>query len=149
MKNLLIASCVALASLTGCAGFITIEREGHFYPSDQIAAKTGVLTAHMVGHGELHGTVQLPMPNGELLQGEYSIVADGAVGSGLTLASNGRGFGIGSFGGETMAGSGNGMMVLQGNRGTSLSCEFQNNNLTGHGYGTCQSSTGGHYRVTY
>ena len=31
----------------------------------------------------------------------------------------------------------------------SIQCEFLNNNVTGHGYGACQSSKGGLYKMQY
>jgi len=140
-----VAATLTLLSATAC----TVVRSPHLYPSDEIASKTGVLEAQMVGHGNLHGTLELTMPDGELLQGEYSIVAGGAVGVGNAYASSGSASGFGTFSSIAMAGSGNGMASLYGNRGTSLHCEFQNNNLTGHGYGVCQSSKGTHYRMEY
>ena len=56
---------------TGC----TIEREPHLYPINETASPTGVLEAKMLGHGQLHGTLEITTPGGELLRGEYSIVS--------------------------------------------------------------------------
>lgn len=97
--------------------------------------------------------MDIAMPDGEALQGEYSIVAGGSVNFGSVFGTvYGRG-GLSSVSGTStgfaMAGSGEGHASLFGNRGTSVHCEFLNNNLTGHGYGACESSKGGLYRMEY
>jgi hypothetical protein len=95
----------------------------------------------------------MTMPDGEFLQGEYSIVSGGSVSFGSIFGTvYGRGgsvSGSGTSSGFTMAGSGQGAASLYGNRGTSVQCEFLNNNMMGHGYGACQSSKGGLYRMQY
>ena len=97
--------------------------------------------------------LEITMPDGELLQGEYSIVFGGSVGFGSIFASA---YGAGGASSATgfgtnvaISGSGQGSAILAGNRGTSIQCEFLNNNLTGHGYGACKSSKGGLYRMVY
>ena len=143
---------VATASALGIAS-CTIERSPHLYPANDAASGTGVLEAHFVGHGTLHGTAEMTMPDGEFLQGEYSIVSGGSVSFGSIFGTvYGRGgsvSGSGTSGGFSMEASGQGAASLYGNRRTSVQCEFLNNNLTGHGYGACQSSKGGLYRMEY
>jgi hypothetical protein len=146
---------VVAAVLTTCLGAsgCTVVREPHLYPDNALAAKTGVLQGRFVGHGNLHGTMEVTMPDGELLQGEYSVVAGGAVTVGNTFASvsGGRGSltGTGTGVGLAMAAGGQGQASLYGNRGTIVHCEFANNNITGHGYGTCETSSGARYRMEY
>jgi hypothetical protein len=93
------------------------------------------------------------MPNGEILEGEYSIVAGGSIGFGNVFSSvYGRGgyaSGVGTASSFSMSASGEGSASLYGPQGTSIQCEFVNNNMTGHGYGACQSSQGGLYRLQY
>lgn len=36
-----------------------------------------------------------------------------------------------------------------GNRGTTIRCEFYNDNVSGHGFGGCLTSTGAAYRLQY
>jgi hypothetical protein len=138
-----------LVGLTGCA----IERTPHLYPANDIAQKTGVLSGSWVGHGHLHGTAELTMPDGEILQGEYSIVTGGSIGFGNIFSTvyGSRGFasGIGTVSGSSISAGGEGSASLYGSKGTSMQCEFRNNNMTGHGYGACQSSIGGLYRMQY
>jgi hypothetical protein len=113
-----------------------------------------------VDYGHLYGTAELTMPDGELLQGEYSIVAAGSISASSISASKTAGVAlgragccwllVGGTGGDAaMAGRGQGQALLYGNHGTSVQCEFANSNMTGHGYGTCESSKGGQYRMAY
>jgi len=111
-----------VAALVLCATACTIERFPHLYPANAAASTTGVLTAGLVGHGSLHGTMEITMPDGEELQGEYSIVAGGSVSVGNAFgAANSLGgpssASATSFG-LAMGGSGKGQASLFGNHGT-------------------------------
>jgi hypothetical protein len=139
--KILAAAAVALP-LVGCATTITFERDMHLYPTNNVAKAGGMLTGHGVGHGQLHGTVTVVMPDGELLAGDYSIIPTGG-GSALVAGP------AGLVGGDAVAAGGNGEANMRGPDGTGMMCTFQNNNMTGHGYGACQSSLGGAYRLTY
>lgn len=140
---------VTMLGLVGCA----VEREPHLYPINDAASPSGVLDAKMLGHGQGHGTLEITMPDGELLQGEYSIVFGSSIGFGNIFATAYGAGGAASANGFStnvaISGSGQGSAVLSGDRGTSIQCEFLNNNLTGHGYGACRSSKGGLYRMVY
>jgi hypothetical protein len=131
----------------------TIERSPHLYPANAAASTTGVLEGHFVGHGNLHGTAEIAMPDGEILQGEYSIVSGGSANFGSIFGTvYGRGGATTASAtsvGLSMDASGQGEATLFGKNGTSIQCEFLNNNMTGHGFGACQSSKGGSYRMQY
>jgi hypothetical protein len=144
------AVAVALVfSLGACA----VAREPHLYPINDAANLNGVLDAKMLGHGEGHGTLEIAAPDGEKFQGEYSIVFGSTVGFGSILATVAGAAGSATASGFStnvaISGSGQGSAILSGDRGTSIQCEFLNNNLTGHGYGGCRSSKGGIYRMVY
>ena len=143
-------SSVGLALLaTGC----TVVREPQLFPTNDIANATGVLHGKFVGHGQGHGTMEVAMPDGEKLEGEYSVVLQGAVGFGNVFASvygpGGTVSGSGMSSSMMVSGSGQGMALISGNRGTSMQCEFMNSNFTGHGYGGCKTSKGALYRMIY
>jgi hypothetical protein len=93
------------------------------------------------------------MPDGEVLQGEYSIVFGGAVGFGSIIrsvyGSNGSATISGTSANVSVQGKGEGEASLVGNRGTTMECEFLNANMTGHGFGACRSSRGIVYRLMY
>ena len=105
-----------LLATSGC----TIERAVMLYPDNDAAHAIGGLQAKVVGHGNLNGTMTMPLRNGEILRGRYSIHPGG--------------------GGEAD------MMSPQG---TTAHCEFENNNFTGHGHGACRLSNGAVYRMQY
>jgi hypothetical protein len=146
-KTLILAATAAI-SLAACG----VERTIHLYPANDAAATT-VLQGRLVGDGNLHGTLELTMQDGELLTGEFAIVAGGSVGVGIASANTyGAGtalYGTGAAFNVAMSASGAGEANLVGNKGTMMACEFANNNTAGHGYGTCKSSQGGVYRMQY
>ena len=145
----LVFGVALVLSLGACA----VVREAQVYPINDTASQGGMLTAKMLGHGEGHGTIEIEAPDGEKFQGQYSIVFGGSVGFGSILATaSGAGGSATASGFSTnvaISGSGQGSAMLSGDRGTSIQCEFLNNNMTGHGYGGCRSSKGGLYRVVY
>jgi hypothetical protein len=138
-----------LTALSGCV----IKRPLHLYPTGDHIADPAVLEGLFVGHGQGRGTARIDMPDGEILQGEYSIVFGGAVGFGSIIGSVYGPDGSASISGTSanlsIQGKGEGEASLVGNRGTTMECEFLNANLTGHGFGACRSSRGAFYRLMY
>ena len=92
-----VLAILALFVLVGC-----VERTTYFYPANHDAA--GTLTGRILGHGNLHGIGEVTMPNGGFVEGQYSIVSGGAVGS--TLTSFGARVGTGLFMGVSAGGAG-------------------------------------------
>ncbi|MGZ5140212.1 MAG: hypothetical protein ACXWCX_20660 [Burkholderiales bacterium] len=135
--------------LAGCA----MERAARLYPANDAAAKNGVVEARFVSHGNGNGALEITMADGEMVKGEYSIVRQGAIGFGSIVGS--------VFGpdGSTSASAFRGNYSIQGgspsiasafgNKGTHMSCEFYNDNMSGHGYGACRSSVNALYRLQY
>ena len=130
----------------------TVVREATVYPVDSKTPTEGTLTAKMVGHGTGHGTIEMTA-DGENFKGDYSIVFGGSVGFGNIFASA-----MGTQGAVTANGlatsvsipnEGQGVALLIGDQGTTIQCEFLNNNMFGHGYGGCRSSKGAIYRFIY
>jgi hypothetical protein len=138
---------LAVIALAGCA------KMGHLYPANADASATGVLEAHYKAYGTGHGEMEIPMPDGEVLKGEYSLVRQGAIGFGSILAAvsgpGGSAYGYGTATSYVIEGGSPGMASVFGTKGTSMQCEFYNDNLSGHGYGGCRSSTGALYRLQY
>jgi hypothetical protein len=146
LRRILVTMSIALSACT-------IVRTPHLFPVNDIAKGTGVLSGTFVGHGHLHGTAEFSMPDGELIRGQYSIVAGGSIGVGnIFSAVYGPAGGVSSAGivsTSAISARGQGFLSVYGPKGTSMECEFLNNNFTGHGYGACKSSTGGLYRMLY
>ncbi|MGZ5679334.1 MAG: hypothetical protein ACXWI6_11245 [Burkholderiales bacterium] len=130
-----------------------MERAARLYPANDAAAKNGVVEARFVSHGNGNGALEITMADGEMVKGEYSIVRQGAIGFGSIVGS--------VFGpdGSTSASAFRGNYSIQGgspsiasafgNKGTHMSCEFYNDNMSGHGYGACRSSVNALYRLQY
>lgn len=137
-----------LLPIAGC----TVTRPLHLYPTADGAVDRAVLNGLFVGHGQGHGTAKVTMPDGEELQGEYSIVFDGSMGFGTIFGTvygpGGSQAVSGTSGHVSIAGKGQGFASLSSGS-TSMQCEFLNANMTGHGYGACKSSKGGIYRLMY
>lgn len=134
-------------SLVGCA------RDARLYPVNQSANKNGVLVAHFMSYGTGHGEIEIPMPNGELLKGEYSLVRGGSIGFGSIYGAVYGNGGSASVAGTTTSyeipGGSPGRADAFGDKGTSMQCEFYNDNFSGHGYGGCKTSKGALYRIQY
>jgi hypothetical protein len=134
---------IAFAALL--LGGCVVERDVSMYPLDASAKSTGVIEARMLGHGNLHGTLDATLPDGEALKGSYSIVAGGSSGFGSIITAAG----VASANSFSVSNEGQGSAALYGNRGTSLQCEFLNNTMLGHGYGACRSDQGGVWKMIY
>ncbi len=95
----------------------------------------------------------MTMPDGEVLRGEYSVVRGGAIQFGSIFESvygpGGVATGAGTTTNYAMPGSSPGMASAFGTKGTSMDCEFYNDNVSGHGMGACRCSQGSLYRVQY
>ena len=141
------ATLILLMALSVCA------REAHLYPVTSGKNGGSVLTLHFMSYGTGNGEVELPMPNGEVLRGEYSIVRNGTIGFGAIIGSVYGKNGSTSFAGVTpsyqMEGGSPGVASAVGPKGTIAQCEFYNDNLSGHGYGACKISPGKTYRLQY
>jgi len=143
----------ALVILLLCTAACTVVRPVHLYPVSGVAPTSGVVQGEIVGHGQGHGVATVAMPDGEHLSGDYSIVFGGSVGFGSIFASvygpHGTAFGNANSTNISMSNEGQGSISLIGDKGTSMTCEFLNANMTGHGYGACQTSSGATYRMIY
>jgi hypothetical protein len=128
-------------------------RQGRLYPANDVAATSGVLTLEYVSRGTGAGPITIVMPNGETMQGEYTIVRGGGVGFGSIFATvygpQGSASGVATSTSHDIPGGSPGVASLFGDRGTSMQCEFYNDNISGHGYGACRSSNGAVWRLQY
>ena len=145
------ASAILLCAVGLCA--CTVTREISLYPTGNSTSSLGVLRGELAGHGEGHGTINIVSPDGELLDGEYSIVFDSSVAFGSIFGSvygpTGVASGSAASSSFSMSGEGEGQASIFGNRGTTMQCEFLNQNMTGHGYGACRTPKGVTYRMIY
>lgn len=73
MNKRTIFKSLLIMSVTGMAGGCTVERTPHLFPSNDIAAKTGVLEGTIIGHGNLHGVMKVGFLDGETLDGDIPL----------------------------------------------------------------------------
>jgi hypothetical protein len=162
--RLILAVALAMGAMTSCVQPgpsrpalayrpNNIVRSARLYPANDLARTGGVLSAQFMDTGTGHGTIEMTMPDGEVLKGEYSVVRGGAVQFGSIFESvygpGGVATGTGTSSSYSMAGSSTGMASAFGSKGSSMDCEFFNDNVSGHGMGACKCSQGALYRLQY
>ena len=82
----LISCCTVVGALLLIAGCV-IARDVQLYPDNAAVHALGPLHARIVGHGNLNGTATMGLPNGQLLEGRYSISHGGGFGVDSVYAS--------------------------------------------------------------
>jgi hypothetical protein len=135
--------------VAGCV----IARDVQLYPDNDAAHTLGPLHARIVGHGNLNGTATMSLPDGQHLQGRYSISHGGSMSVGSVYASvyrpGGSASGSGVQTSMSFAGQGYGEADMMSPQGATAHCEFLNDNFNGHGHGACRLSDGSLYRMQY
>jgi hypothetical protein len=110
-------------AVSGC----TIEWNVHLYPTDSNVPQT-VPVGRIVGHGDLQGIAEIDMPDGEILRGDYSIVAGGCMSFGSIFRTVYRSAGSASASGTassvSISGQSEGEAFLTGDRGRQLIASF-------------------------
>jgi hypothetical protein len=148
----LFGCCIVVGASLLVAGCV-VARDLELYPDNDAAHALGPLHAKIIGHGNLHGTAAMSLPNGQVLQGRYSISAGGGFGVGSVYASvygpGGSASGSAVSTSASVSREGFGEADMMSPQGTTAHCEFVNNNFNGHGHGACRLSDGALYRMQY
>ena len=148
---------VALAAMLAIA-LVGCQKAVRLYPANTEATAGGVLEGHLVTYGTGHGVLEISMPDGELLRGQYSIFLGGSsLSIGRIYASvygpGGAASGLATNNSYTVLGRSPGIASLLGIQGpwqeTWAECQFFNDNMSGDGYGACRMSSGALYRLEY
>ena len=139
---------VIMFFLFGC----TSTKQARLYPVNDKAAETGTLQAKYVDSGVGGGKASIIMPDGEILNGEYSTVDNSTVGFGSIYTSvygtGGSAFGSGSATSFSVPGSSPGIASFYGTNGTMMQCEYFVSR-SGKGGGACKSDDGALYRLHF
>ena len=136
------------ALLSSC---MSLERDADLAPTNDQAAAIGTLRARFIAHGTGNGEAELTMPDGVTMAGLYHIDRDPLLGFGdvivAALTKEGTAAMLTAIGGiqEVSAGT----VTVSNPNGAQGSCEFYNNNISGHGFGACELSNGALYRLQY
>jgi hypothetical protein len=123
LAGLLVAGCVEVGQMT---------------PLDDTAKAIGTPKIEIVLKHSAHGAVAVTMPDGEVLQGAYQVLASSAV----AMAASGQYVATG-----LPIGSRHVSLTATGVR-TIMKCEGMTN-AEGHGSGLCETNTGAHFRVQF
>jgi hypothetical protein len=117
-------------------------------PMNDAANAVGIPKLDMVLYGTGSGPATFLMPDGEVLNGHYLLMVDGAVSTGFASVSGPRGSAFAS-GFSSMTAMQN-PFVLQatGNRGTTVACQGTAGGL-GHGAMTCTTNHGAQYQMMF
>jgi hypothetical protein len=125
---------------------ISCTSSARLYPANDAATPLGVLKAEYQNYGTGHGTITVTLPDGEVLEGEYSTADNSSYQFGSVYASvygtGGSAYGTASGGSVGISGSSPGIASFFGSKGTSMNCEYFVNNITGSGGGACKDSKG-------
>jgi len=134
------------AAASGLLLFAACENMAHITPANaQAESLGGEMPAHFTSFSTGNGTIEAIGVGGEVLRGSYGpmpanysfgSIFNAVYGEYSTLPT------AADKGAPTVA-------TLTGTRGTTLNCEFYNNNYSNNGFGACKSLTGALYRIQY
>ncbi len=125
------------------------SREARLYPAN-VEAGAGLLKAKFTDSGMGKGPVEVTMPDGEVLRGEFSTTDTSNYGFGSAVATRGRAAPvIATASTSAVPGSMPGVVTAIGPSGTSIRCEYLVNTFSGGGSGTCQTNKGGVYDLHF
>lgn len=132
------------------AGYLgACSREARLYPANPEAGN-GLLLARFTDSGMGKGPVEITMPDGEVLKGEFSTTDTSNYGFGSAVASTGRSAPvIATASATSVPGNMPGVVTAIGPNGTSLRCEYVVNTFSGGGSGSCQTNKGGVYDLHF
>ncbi|MEQ1712755.1 MAG: hypothetical protein ABL908_15325 [Hyphomicrobium sp.] len=142
MRKTAICCAIVGVALGGCS------RDARLYPSNPLAG-SGLLQAKFTDSGMGKGPVQVVMPDGEVLTGEFTTMDTSTYGYGTVFASVGRTSAVASGSSAAISGSMPGVVNAIGTNGTSLKCDYAVNTWTGSGAGVCQTNKGAVYDLQF
>ncbi len=130
---------LALAALAAC------EDMGKLYPDNPQAEARGEMIVHLTSYGTDHGALEVVMAGGQRLSGTYAPSPVGAPFGDIFKAVYGPYSVL-----PTAADKGTPTIAsLTGAGGMTMQCEFYNDDYMNHGFGSCQTSLGAAYRLSY
>lgn len=139
---------LAFALFMGLA-FSGCSREATLYPEGITTGSTGALKAKFTDSGMGKGPIEVTMPDGEVLKGEFSTTDTSSYGFSSGFASAGRTTAIASGSSSAIPGSMPGIVNAIGPNGTSIRCEYLVNTFSGSGNGRCETNKGAVYALHF
>lgn len=136
---MLLATALAVS---GCS------RDARLYPAN-LEAGPAAVKAKFTDAGMGTGPVELTLPDGEVLRGEFGTISTATYGFGSGYATSGTRSVLTTGSVSSVPGSMPGRVALIGDRGTRGECEYQVNSWTSSGTGMCKFSNGAVYNLHF
>lgn len=133
-----IGRTLALASIVLSSGCVSTARIYNMTDG-------GVIEAKYTQDGTGRGTIEVPLPSGEVCKGNYLTIANTDTTWGRIYYGVGRSAG---FSARTTSDVQHGSAVAVGDRGTTIECEYVLELFKG-GYGYCSDNRGRKYRIMF
>lgn len=129
------------AAALALAACVNMESMAKLAPVNALAEQTGAAEGHITSVGTSTGDLVVMLPGRVVLQGSYDAKSAG-FGTVFDQAYPGM------RGQQVIIGSPC-VANLTGDNGLSMKCEFYNDDFKNHGFGSCLSSGGALYKLTY
>ncbi len=144
MRSLTVLSICCLApAIAACS------RDARLYPAN-LQAGTQALHARFTDSGMGSGPIEMTMPDGELLKGEFTTTDTSNYGFGSAFGFAGHAPAVVTTGSlSSVPGSMPGVANLVGPNGTTAHCEYLVNVMANNGSGTCQTNKGAAYSLQF
>jgi len=130
-----------------CLGLGACSSAGQVYALNEAASRQAA-PAITVGSGLAGGTISVVMPDGNRLEGQYTLIASPDIGLGCDAGCSG---GVAAFATDPLRffpGARPALAVATDGRGGSMTCRLAVD-LAVHGAGLCRTGRGEDYRVTF
>ncbi|MDZ7413093.1 MAG: hypothetical protein ONB15_06100 [candidate division KSB1 bacterium] len=110
-----------------------------------IQAGGSPIAAKFKWSGSGKGKVEMTLPSGEVLVGEYVTVADDTMTWGLVFIAGAtvNGYAV------TTQGKQRGTAIVTGTQGTTIQCEYVTSAVSPSGYGSCRDNRGKIYKLMF
>lgn len=141
-------SILPFAAIALALFFSACSREASLYPANAPAGAR-LLKAKFTDSGMGKGPIEITMPDGEILKGEFSTTDTSSYGFGTGFATAGRTTAVASTSSTVVSGSMPGVATAIGPSGTTMRCEYVVNTFSGGGSGKCQTNKGGDYDLHF
>lgn len=141
-------SLLSFAAVSFALLFSACSREASLYPANA-SAGTGLLKAKFTDSGMGKGPIEITMPDGEVLKGEFNTTDTSSYGFGSGFATTGRTTAVASTSSTVVSGSMPGVATAIGPSGTTMRCEYVVNTFSGGGSGKCQTNKGSDFDLHF
>ena len=135
------------AVMLACLGLGACSSAGQVYPLNEAASRQAA-PAITFGNGLAGGTISVVMPDGNRLEGQYTLIASPAIGLGCEAGCSGGAAAYATDQIRFFPGARPALAVATDGRGGSMTCRLAVD-PTVHGSGLCRTGRGEDYGVMF